>query len=260
MEEVPMSRTTLFVSAATALFAARYGSAADVAVGVAVGSDGVEGFHLAVREHYHVEEAVIVDCRNRHIPDDHLPIVFFLSGHARVAPAVILELRAGGKSWMDICLHLGLAPEIFCVEVARSHGPPYGNAFGHWKRPRAEWASIRLPDDDIVTLVNVKFLAERHGMPIDDVVDMRAKRGSFVDVDVGIKADKAKGKGAAEGKTASRDEASSSKGKGRDGTGENGAAADHGRNFESRGRSEGSGSSGSGWSHGGGGGGKGRRR
>lgn len=253
-----MTRTVLFVSAAIAFFAARSAPAADVAVGIAVGSEGVSGFHLAVREHYHVEEAVIVDCRNRHIPDDHLPVVFFVSRHAKVAPGVILDLRAGGKSWMDICLHFGLAPDIFYVEVARPHGPPYGNAFGHWKRPRSEWAAIRLPDDDIVTLVNVKFLGERHGISFDDVVEMRAKHGSFVHVDVGIKADKAskaKGKGAGEGKASSRDGASDSKARGQ------GGGAEHG-NFETRKGPDSFKSSGSGRSHGGGGGGggKGRRR
>jgi hypothetical protein len=194
-----MRKTALLVPALLAVLVLPSGplTAADIAVGVGVtiGDSGPSDFHLAVCEHYHVHHDKILVIQHRHIPDEHIPVVFFLAEHARVAPEVILDMRVGGKSWMDISLHFGLGADIFYVPVVRDYGPPYGNAFGHYKRARGEWGAIRLADDDVVTLVNVKFLSTHHGMSADDVMDMRQKEGGFVKASGKIKLAKAQGGG-----------------------------------------------------------------
>ena len=141
--------------------------------------------------HYRVEHDVVVVVHRR-VPDEHIPVVFFLAEHCHVGPHVIVDLRLRGKSWMDIAFHFGLRADVFHVEVSRIHGPPYGNAFGHFKRPRAEWAAIRLPDDDVVTLVNAKFLSAHHGVSPDEVIEMRGKEESFVKLQGRMKAAGAK--------------------------------------------------------------------
>lgn len=143
----------------------------DVSAGVAVGSDGIEGFHLAVSQHYRVKRETVAAVRARRIPDDHAPVVFFIAERARCSPEAVVELRLGGRSWMDIGLHFGLSADVFHVDVQGDHGPPYGRALGHFKhRHRNRWGAIRLSDDDVTCLVHLKFLSAHHGCPPEDVI------------------------------------------------------------------------------------------
>ena len=177
---------------------------ADVHAAVAIDDGGVREFHVAVCEHYHVKQDAIVVVRKQNIPDDHIPVVFFLAHHAKVSHDEIVALRLRGMSWMAISLHFGLPVDIFHVEVTRVHGPPYGNAFGHFKnRKRAEWASIRLQDDEVVTLVNVKFLSARYHMSPDDVIGMRQKAKGFIGLHGDLKLHQGQGNG--EGKNGEHD-------------------------------------------------------
>jgi len=183
---------TALIAPVILYFLAGSGSCAEISVGVSIDDDGLRGFHLAISKHYKVEGSVVTSFRHRRIPDEHLPVVFFLAQKARVSPGVIAKLRLGGKSWMDISLHFGLNTEIFYVPIRRHYGPPYGKAFGHFKNcPRSEWASLRIPDNDIVTLVNVKFLSVHYGFTPDEVVGMWGKHGNFIKAQGHLKLKKA---------------------------------------------------------------------
>lgn len=154
---------------------------AEVSLGVSVGDDGLESFHLAISERYRVPRATVAAVRARRIPDDDLPIVFSIAERARCTPEAIVELRLGGKSWMDIGLHFGLTAAAFYVEVEGDHRPPYGRALGHFKnRDRARWGEIRLSDEDIACLVQLQFLSERHKCSALDVIRARERGEGLV--------------------------------------------------------------------------------
>jgi hypothetical protein len=179
---MPRYRFALSIAAAALVLRAAGSTAhaTDVAVGASFDGDGLKEFHLAVREHFHVEEAAVTLCRSRQVSDEHLPVVFFIAREAKVRPEAVLELRVGGKSWFDVALHFGLRADIFCVEVEKPHGPPYGKAFGYYKKRRSEWAAIRLDDADLVTLVNVKFLSAHCGISADAIVERHQTDASFI--------------------------------------------------------------------------------
>jgi len=183
--------SSLFISGAVLLASSAWAAPAEeVTVGGAMSArgGGHDEFHMAVCEHYRVERDVIVVIQRRGIPDDHMPVVFFMAERCRVAPHVIVDLRLAGKSWMDIALRFHLGADVFYVPVTRLHGPPYGNAFGHFKRPRAEWAALRIPDEDVLTLVHAKFLSDRYGLSPDDVIEMRQKDDDFMALHDRVKA------------------------------------------------------------------------
>ncbi len=166
-------------------------SLADVSFGLSVGDEGVRSFYLAIGEHYEVSEKQIVLVQEKRIPDEDMPVVFFLARRAEVAPDIIVKLRLGGKSWMDICLHFGLSAEVFYVPVKHDPGPPYGKAYGHFKkRKRAQWAEIRLTDAEIVDFVNLKFVSEHYGFSADEVMKMRGTGSGFVDIHTKVKKQK----------------------------------------------------------------------
>jgi len=154
---------------------------ARVDVGVSISDEGLSGFYLAVGEYYRVPQREVLVIKERRIPDEEIPVVFFLANGARVAPATIIDLRLGGKSWMDITLQFGLSPSIFYVPVRAVPGPPYGKAYGYYKkRPRREWKTIVLADADVINFVNLKFISKHYSYAPEAVISMREQGKPFV--------------------------------------------------------------------------------
>ncbi len=169
----------LMLSLALALMAP--GARGDVSFALSGDQNGISEFHLAIGDYYRVPESEIVVVRNRHIPDEELPVVFFLARRARVTPEVVVNLRLGGKSWLEICHYYGMGADIFYVPVQTVSGPPYGKAYGYYKnKPKKEWRYIKLSDPDIVNLVNLKFMSSHYGYPPDRVIKMRSDGKNFV--------------------------------------------------------------------------------
>ena len=165
--------TLVFPSGASA------GTQADFGISIVDGS--IRGFHIAVGEYFHVPEKEVIVIRERRIPDDEIPVILFIAQHAHVRPAVVIEYRLRGYSWTKVTLHFGLTPDIYYVPVREVHGPPYGKAYGHFrKRDRKEWNRIVLDDDDVVNLVNLRVISERYGYSPDEVIRLRSSGRDFV--------------------------------------------------------------------------------
>ena len=161
---------------------------ADVSFGLSVGEEGLRSFYLAIGEHYQVPEKQIVAAREKKIPDEEMPVVFFLARRADIDPSLIIKMRLGGKSWMDICLHFGLTAEVFYVPLKGNPGPPYGKAYGHYKKHKKDqWREIRLTDVDIVNLVNLRFISNHYGCPPDEIIKLRGSGSSFADINAKMK-------------------------------------------------------------------------
>lgn len=149
---------------------------------LSIGDEGINGFHLAIGEYYRVPQKEVVIIRERGIPDHEIPVVLFIATRAHVTPAVIMDLRLHGRTWTNITLHFGLSPEIFYVPVnIEVAGPPYGRALGHFKRvPRKRWKTIVLKDDEVINLVNLRFISEHHGYSPEEVIKLRSNGKDFV--------------------------------------------------------------------------------
>lgn len=90
--------------------------------------------------------------RLRYVEAD-LPVVLFLAHECGRPPAYIVDLRARGLSWGVIFDRVGVSYEVLFNGIDRDPGPPYGNAWGHWRRqPRG----FRLSDSDISGLVQLQ--------------------------------------------------------------------------------------------------------
>jgi hypothetical protein len=166
-------------------------SQAEVSFGLSIDNDGLKGFYLAIGEHYQVPEKQIVVVREKNIPDEEMPVVFFLARKSGVTPDVIIKLRLSGNTWMDITTHYGLTAEVFYVPVTVDPGPPYGKAYGHFKKhKKSQWGSIRLSDVEVINFVNLKFISDYYQCPADDVIGMRQKGTNFVDINAAVKKNK----------------------------------------------------------------------
>lgn len=179
MRRATMISTLIFLLASTFFDRAR----AQVEMAVSIGEEGLRSFYLAIGDYYRVPEKEIIIVRGRGVPEEELPVVFYIARRARVSPATIIKLRLGGKSWMDITFRFGLSAEVFYVKVGKVKGPPYGKAYGYFgKTPRKKWKKIILADDDVINLVNLRFMSEHYGYSPDEVIKMRNKGKSFVGI------------------------------------------------------------------------------
>ena len=166
---------------------------AEINAGLSSGDDEINLFYLAIGEQYQVPEKEVVIVRQQNIPDEELAVAFFLARQAKAAPDIIVQLRLKGKSWMEITADLGLEAGIYYVPLAHPVSkPPYGKAYGHYKNKRhGEWKTIHLADADIVNLVDLRFMSVRHGCSPDEIVQMRERGQTFMQ----INSDMLKGKG-----------------------------------------------------------------
>ncbi len=163
---------------------------AQVQFGISAG-DGGNSFYLAVGDYYRVPEREVVLVRERSIPDDEIPVVFFIASRAHVSSQAVMDLRLGGASWMAVALHFGLGPEVFYVPVEGSYGPPYGRAYGYYRHHRrGQWKQIRLGDEDVVNFVNLRFMSEHYGYSPDRVIRMRSEGRNFVEINNNFREEK----------------------------------------------------------------------
>jgi hypothetical protein len=207
----------------TAVFVAvpfRVSTRADVRVGATITDEGLRSFHIAIGDYYNVPEREVIVVRERRIPDDELPVVFFLASRCHQEPSVIVNMRLSGDSWIDIAWHFGLGTDVFYVPLDRDPGPPYGRAYGHFKKTkRGNWGKIHLADADVVNLVNLRFISDHYRYSPYEVTKMRAKNSSFVRVAGDAKKGKSGKSVAAKGKDSKGKDAKGgdkkSKGKGK---------------------------------------------
>ncbi|MFA6448995.1 MAG: hypothetical protein WCX65_06000 [bacterium] len=145
-------------------------------------SDTGTGFFLSIGDHFSVSPTDITVVRKKGIPDEEIPVVFFLARQAKKAPLTITDLRLKGQTWLEITKTYGFGPEIFYVPVEPNEEvvAPYGYAYGFYKeKPRNEWNNMYLEDADIINLVNLKFLSENHKYPPKDIMKMRHEDMKF---------------------------------------------------------------------------------
>ena len=115
--------------------------------------------------------------------DADLPVVLFLAHECGRPPGYIVDLRAQGLSWSVVFNRVGVRPDVLFYGIDQDPGPPYGRAWGYWrKNPRG----VRLSDSDISGLVQVQIGARTARMAPYEVARGRG-RGTPIEVMVAEK-------------------------------------------------------------------------
>jgi hypothetical protein len=147
---------------------------AAVSVGVSAGSQGLNSFYLDIGNYYQVPQAQVEIVRQRHLPDDEAPVAFYLAQQARVAPEVIVTERLSGRSWMSIALGFHLNAANFYYALDEEPGGPYAATYARFRGNRNRWNRIRLRDDEIINLVNLRFATQHYGYRPQELSTFRA--------------------------------------------------------------------------------------
>lgn len=170
-----------------------------VDLGLSLADGKLQSFYLAVGDYYGVPQRDVMLLRERYrLHDEELPVALFLAARARVNSSIVLDLRVSGMSWLDIGFRYGLTPEIFYMPVRVERiGPPYGNAYGYFKkyRPNREWRKVVLSDQEVIDLVNLRFVSEYHRIPPEKIMELRGRGQNFITINEQSGKVKGKGKG-----------------------------------------------------------------
>ena len=161
-------------------------SFAGVNVNINLGGSESANYYRSIARYNNVSDQDVYFVRQRGIPDEELPVIFYLASLAAVAPSIVAdEYRRPGISLNDLTRIFGLNPEIYHYPVkTRVDGPPYGKAYGYYKnKPKKEWKNIKLSNPDIINLVNLRFISESRGVDPEDVIKHRSSGKTFISID-----------------------------------------------------------------------------
>lgn len=137
-----------------------------------VADDSQFFLNLTVRNYRYSRPAIEpVLPRLRYVEMD-LPVVLFLAQKSRRPVDHIVTLRAQGLPWSAVFQSVRVPYDVLFVGIDRDPGPPYGKAWGHWKKRRkSQW----LTDSDVHGLVLVQIGSHIARVPQFEVARARAQ-------------------------------------------------------------------------------------
>lgn len=140
----------------------------DFGAAAPVGDDGNLFVSISSR-YFGREPRQVEDWQRRYYPDpDDLAVALFLSGHCDKGPEYTFNLRRQGVGWFEIANRCRVPVDVFFVPIGYDPGPPYGHAYGHWKKHKHDRAHVMvLDDDDIRHLVAARMIHEYYGVPFE---------------------------------------------------------------------------------------------
>jgi hypothetical protein len=131
-------------------------------------------------DYYKAEPKVVEGLVAQKVSDDDISVALFLSNQAKVTPEILIGYRTKGMSWADITIKLGVKPDIYFTVLPANPGPPYGKAWGHWKKRKAHPTLVfDLGDDDLRNLVQLRLVSEHYKVEPAEVIKWRGSGKAF---------------------------------------------------------------------------------
>jgi len=138
-------------------------------------NEDTEVFVAVSSRYFERDREVVAQWRDRYDDPDDCTVALFLSRHSGKSPQQIFKMRREGLSWWEIGLRLEIPVEVWFVAVSRDPGPPYGNAYGHWRKHKKNPKHhMILTDAEIRDLVSVRMIHEYYGISASIAMEWRA--------------------------------------------------------------------------------------
>jgi hypothetical protein len=153
----------------------------DATIGLRV-SDDARFFLNITNEHYAVPERTAVAVVNRcPRPQDDYPIVMLLARASGRSADAILAMRLHGEPWLDVFTRCQVSPDVLFVGMDRDPGPPYGHAWGYWRKHGHDGdARTVLSDAQIADLAKLQIVSGYYRVSPYSVIAER-QRGSTIE-------------------------------------------------------------------------------
>jgi len=177
-------KVLLAAVAALALCVPQARAAVDVAFGAAVNVNDNTSLFFGVSSRYFNREPRVVETWSQRVPDpDDLSVLMFLAARSGRSVDAVFAMRRTGLSWWDVSIRLGVPADVWFVPVERP-GPPYGKAYGYWRKHGRDTRAYRIDDRSCRDLVAVRMMHDYYGIPAERAMDLR-RDGRRIDSLVG---------------------------------------------------------------------------
>ncbi len=161
---------------------------ASVRVDQKIEEEEKSSFFLAAGKYFQASWAELEALGSTGLLIDEIPVVLHIARHAGISSGEVVRRRLAGEPWRETLSRFYVTPESYYVPLASgvrlSSTRPDRY---HRKSAREAWKRQQFSDDDIVNLINVKFLAEFYGIMPDRIVALRDAGWSFVRIHYGIR-------------------------------------------------------------------------
>jgi hypothetical protein len=147
-----------------------------------VAGQGDAAYLRSVAIHYGQTAGEVAILAEGRVPADEIPVALTIARHAGVSAEAVLALHRNGRDWADLLVRYGLHAGRLHVPLQRppTEGPG-GEAYAAFaERDPSGWRVIRLSDESVVYLVNLRFLSEHLELPPQRVADVLTAEGSAV--------------------------------------------------------------------------------
>jgi len=122
--------------------------------------DGAQVFLHATNEAFPMpRERVSAVFHEINDPYDDYPTLAFIAFNAHVDIGTVWTYKRKGHDWVNVMYHFGVPPSALFVVVQQPPGPPYGRAYGYWRKHGNRLGPEQLSGDDIRYWVRMRALA-----------------------------------------------------------------------------------------------------
>ena len=172
------SRTPLFAGLALAACVAIPSAHAgvDIAFGarVPIGDDGSLFVNISSR-YFERDPSVIQSWERRFESPDDTAVFFWIVERSRKSADFVFSLRRQGLGWYEIGHRCGIPADAWYVQIpVEDPGPPYGKAYGHYKKHKQNPTyRVKLSDRQARDLVAVRMCHEYYRVPAQTAMDWR---------------------------------------------------------------------------------------
>ena len=141
-----------------------------------------EGYFRAVGEFFALPPSELAILNEWQLDEDEIPVALFIAERAGVSAEALVALRRAGQSWADLAARYGVSAAILYVPIPeQSSAGEVAALYQQYREiPQSGWVDIPLESADIVTLVNVRLLAEALGMAPPEILAKSETADSFV--------------------------------------------------------------------------------
>ncbi len=157
---------------ASSLLFASFSVDVDFGLAATVGDDDL---YLRIQSHYFDRDFGSVGAAAKRLkdPDHELPIVLFLAYHSGKDPEQIVRMRKSGLSYWEVSLKLGIPASVYFMDLPFDPGPPYGKAYGHWKKHKVRRTHrVVLTEREMYDCISLQIVNGYYGIPPREAVQM----------------------------------------------------------------------------------------
>jgi len=147
--------------------------------------EGLAGeYYQAVAKYFGVSDSTVGEIAKAKLPPVETPVVLYLASKANKPPLEIAGQRSEGDSWIKITEDIGLTAEVYYMmiagEIKSKTFTPIFAAFS--ETPKGKWKDIQFSDEDIVNIVNLRFIGSHYDFSVFEIMTMKDKGHSFLKI------------------------------------------------------------------------------